>query len=67
LARDFERTPEVLRGLHFVAFAILMLQAFIKNYVKAILIYTLSLMLRIRAQDSLKTGSVTQMKKNTEI
>jgi transposase len=31
LARDFERTPEVLRGLHFVAFAILMLQAFIKT------------------------------------
>jgi transposase len=31
LARDFERTPEVLRGLHFIAFAILMLQAFIKT------------------------------------
>ena len=25
LARDFERTPEILRGLHFVAFSILML------------------------------------------
>jgi transposase len=31
LARDFERTPEVLRGLHFVAFAILMLRNFIKT------------------------------------
>lgn len=31
LARDFERTPEVLRGLHFIAFAILMLQSFIKT------------------------------------
>lgn len=31
LARDFERTPEVLRGLHFIAFAILMLHAFIKT------------------------------------
>jgi transposase len=31
LARDLERTPEVLRGLHFVAFAILMLQAFVKT------------------------------------
>lgn len=30
LARDFERTPEVLRGLHFVAFVILMLQSFVK-------------------------------------
>jgi transposase len=28
LARDFERTPEVLRSLYFVAFAILMLQSF---------------------------------------
>jgi transposase len=31
LARDFERSPEVLRGLHFIAFAILMLQSFIKT------------------------------------
>jgi len=31
LARDFERTPEVLRGLHFVAFAILMLPNFFKT------------------------------------
>jgi hypothetical protein len=31
LARDFERTPEVLRGLHFIAFAILMLQALINT------------------------------------
>ena len=31
LARDFERTPEILRGLHFVAFVMLMLQNFIKT------------------------------------
>lgn len=31
LARDFERTPETLRGLHFLAFAILMLQSFAKT------------------------------------
>jgi transposase len=31
LARDFERAPETLRGLHFLAFAILMLQAFVKT------------------------------------
>jgi len=31
LARDFERTPETLRSLHFLAFAILMLQAFVKT------------------------------------
>ena len=31
LARDFERTPEVLRGIHFIAFAILMLQSFVKT------------------------------------
>ena len=31
LARDFERTPETLRPLHFLAFAILMLQAFVKT------------------------------------
>jgi transposase len=31
LARDFERTPEVLEGLHYLAFAILMLQAFTKT------------------------------------
>jgi transposase len=29
LVRDYERTPEVLRGLHFVAFAFLMLQQLI--------------------------------------
>lgn len=33
LARDFERAPETLRGLHFLAFAILMLQAFVKTIV----------------------------------
>lgn len=31
LARDFERTPEVLAGLHFLAFAILMLHQFVKT------------------------------------
>lgn len=31
LARDFERTPEVLAGLHYLAFAILMLQQFVKT------------------------------------
>ena len=31
LTRDFERTPETLRGLHFLAFAILMLQTFAKS------------------------------------
>jgi transposase len=31
LVRDYERTPEVLRGLHFVAFAVLMLQQLIKT------------------------------------
>jgi transposase len=31
LARDFERTLEVLLGLHFVAFAILMLPNFFKT------------------------------------
>ena len=31
LARDFERAPETLRDLHFLAFAILMLQAFVKT------------------------------------
>jgi transposase len=31
LARDFERTPEILRGLHFLAFAILMLHNFVKT------------------------------------
>jgi len=31
LARGFERTPETLRELHFIAFAILMLQSFIKT------------------------------------
>ncbi len=28
LARDYERLPETLRGLHFLAFAILMLKRF---------------------------------------
>lgn len=31
LARDFERTPETFRSLHFVAFAILMLPNFVKS------------------------------------
>lgn len=31
LARDFERLPETFRSLHFLAFAILMLQTFIKS------------------------------------
>jgi transposase len=31
LARDFERTPETFRSLHFLAFAILMLHAFVKT------------------------------------
>ena len=31
LARDYERTPQVLEGLHYLAFAILMLQAFLKS------------------------------------
>jgi transposase len=31
LARDFERLPETFRSLHFLAFAILMLQAFVKT------------------------------------
>jgi len=31
LARDFERTPETFRSLHFLAFAILMLQNFVKT------------------------------------
>jgi len=31
LARDFERTPQVLEGLHYLACAILMLQAFSKS------------------------------------
>jgi transposase len=34
LTRDFERAPETLRGLHFLAFAILMLQAFVKTIVR---------------------------------
>ena len=29
LARDYERLPETLAGLHFVAFAILMLKRFV--------------------------------------
>lgn len=31
LARDFERLPETFRSLHFLAFAILMLQTFTKT------------------------------------
>jgi transposase len=31
LARDFERTPETFRSLHFLAFAILMLHYFVKS------------------------------------
>lgn len=31
LTRDFERTPQVLEGLHYLTFAILMLQAFSKS------------------------------------
>jgi transposase len=31
LTRDFERTPETFRSLHFLAFAILMLQNFVKT------------------------------------
>lgn len=36
LARDFERTPEVLRGLLFVAFAMLMLQNFVQTIAYAL-------------------------------
>jgi transposase len=32
LARDFERTPETFRSLHFLAFAILMLHNFVKSF-----------------------------------
>jgi hypothetical protein len=31
LAPDFKRTPETLRGIHFLAYAILMMQAFAKS------------------------------------
>lgn len=31
LARDFERLPETIRSLHFLAFAILMLQTFVRT------------------------------------
>jgi len=31
LARDFERTPEILAGLHYLVFAILMLHQFVKT------------------------------------
>lgn len=31
LARDFKRLPETFRSLHFMAFAILMLQTFVKT------------------------------------
>ena len=30
LARDYERLPETLAGLHFLAFAILMLRRFVE-------------------------------------
>ena len=30
LARDYERLPETLKGLHFLAFAILMAQRFVQ-------------------------------------
>lgn len=32
LARDFERTPETFRSLHFIAFAILMLHNFVQSF-----------------------------------
>ncbi len=35
LARDYERLPETLAGLHFVAFACLMLGRFILNWLSA--------------------------------
>ena len=35
LARDFERTPEILRGLHFVAFSILMLHNLVSNILES--------------------------------
>jgi transposase len=31
LARDYERLPDTLKGLHFLAFAILMAQRFIQH------------------------------------
>jgi len=31
LARDFERTPETFRSIHFLALAILMLHTFVKT------------------------------------
>ena len=31
LARDFERTPETFRSLHFIAFAILLLHNFVRS------------------------------------
>lgn len=35
LVRDYERLPETLAGLHFVAFAILMLSTFVKLMVES--------------------------------
>ena len=35
LARDFERTPEILRGLHFLVFSILMLHNFVCNILES--------------------------------
>jgi transposase len=35
LARDYERLPETLAGLHFLAFAMLMLSRFITFMVKS--------------------------------
>jgi transposase len=34
-ARDFERTPEILRGLHFVVFSILMLHNLVSNILES--------------------------------
>jgi hypothetical protein len=31
LGRDFERNPEVLRGIHYIAFAILILHNFVNS------------------------------------
>jgi hypothetical protein len=30
LARDYERLPDMLKGLHFLAFAVLMLTRFVR-------------------------------------
>ena len=34
-ARDFERTPEILRGLHFLVFSILMLRNFVSSILES--------------------------------